>query len=61
MTRAPRGNEAAVLDPSELLEDDDDLDTAVIRLEYDQNMKRLEAKRVDFAKLKRNIPLPDKP
>jgi hypothetical protein len=51
--------EGEFLDPSELLEDEDE-DTGVLRIRYAQSMDKLKATRVDIAKIKSNIPAPSK-
>lgn len=42
----------------ELLEDDEDADTGLIRVEYDENMQKLAEARARIVRLKHNIPPP---
>jgi hypothetical protein len=44
-----------------LLEDDEEADTSVIRLEYDKNMQDLAKARLKLVHIKHNIPPPEKP
>lgn len=60
MTDLSRRAASELTKMDEILEDDDDVDTGVLRIRYEKSMERLAATRLEIAKIKRNIPAPEK-